>query len=482
MAVAVAAGPGAQLRVGTEVRAADHVAQRRPVGVIADGDREPRVVTVGGEQAPRRVVSRCVIADMAAAGQHLPGDLGGQVAEHHLGLGDAGRSATAAAFPAQQQRHRAQRPDPRRNVIGVNGDGVAEGVRVVGVGPQRGETRRRANQRSVAEPFGPRPAGPERRTVDDDDTGVDLPQRGVVHAKRFCHPGFEVTQYDVGSLHQTVGQRTAVVGTQVDSDRSLVAVTGGIGLRHPGQAGAQPVGKRRRLDLDDVGPQVGEKPAGVAADHDDTEVQYPQTVQRESTVTAGAHRRCGRVAAPRVIVRSRTRGAGAAPVDLDDAPRHRCAQAGTQFGFTEEAACVNLLGAQCLGQGQHRGRRHTVTLPGDFEFVAGFVGAELFDCGQQPRRCETFPQPVETRIGEFGGASHPLEHAPPLALCQQTDPHVTVLAFDDRVTLLFCGPIPALLADRHTGRRAARRAERRVECLHRALEYREVDALTDTAA
>ena len=42
----------------------------------------------------------------------------------------------------------------------------------------------------------------------------------------------------------------------------------------------QPVGVCRTLDLDDVGAQIGEQPAQLAAGDDDTQVQDPDAVKR----------------------------------------------------------------------------------------------------------------------------------------------------------------------------------------------------------
>ena len=308
----------------------------------------------------------------------------------------------------------------------------------------------------------------------------------VVHAERFGHPRLEVGQDHVAGACQPVRQLPSFGIRQVDADRPLVAVACGVRLGHRGQpADAQTVGVRGVLDLDHVGTQVPEQSPGVGTDHDHTQVEDADPLQRASLAASrptGQQRRRGEALSHTVARRSDVHRARAVPVDLTDPRRNRCPHAGGQVGLDEEAARAEVLGIERFGQRQHRRGGDSVILAARFQLGAGLVGAEPLDGLEQLRRVESLAQLVERGIGELLGAAHQREHAAPLPFRQDADANVAVLARDDGVALPFGVPVAELAGDRHARRCASRGAERRVEGLHRAVEHREIDEITLPAA
>ena len=85
-----------------------------------------------------------------AAGEVLCRDRRAEVAEHHLGLGDADRAAPCRALAPDQQGECAHRADPGADMVRVHGDRIAEAARLTGVHPLVRAARGGAHQRAVA--------------------------------------------------------------------------------------------------------------------------------------------------------------------------------------------------------------------------------------------------------------------------------------------------------------------------------------------
>ncbi len=371
----------------------------------------------------------------------------------------------------------AQDADPGADVVGVDGDGVAEGAGLPRVHPLGAEARRGADQRAVAQPPRPGPGRPEGGAVDDDDARVHVPQRLVVQAEGLDDPGLEVGQHDVGAGRQPADQLPALGVAQVDADRPLVAVPGRVALGHRRrQRAPRAVGEGRVLHLDDVGPEVAEDAAGVAADHDDPEVEHADAVQRQPRPAGAAPAEQGRLPQPggRSAL-SRGEGAGAGAVDLHHPRRHRHGQPRRQLGRAQEAARLDLVGHQRLVQGEDGRGGHPVLLARYLQVGPGLAGEEAADRRQQGGRLEPDQDAVVLGVGELLRLAHPGEHAPPLPRGEHADAHVAVGTGNDRVPLPGLRAAALLIAERDAGRGAAGDPERRVEGLGGPVEDGEVD-------
>ena len=123
-----------------------------------------------------------------------------------------------------------------------------------------------------------------------DQPGIVRGQRLVAEAKPVHRAGAEILDDDIGGARQPARRRLPVLGLQVERDALLVAVHRTeravvVGLApHPERIAAI-----RRLDLDDLGAQIGQQHAGewtadVAGEFEDL----------DAVKGAGVHGRCSR--------------------------------------------------------------------------------------------------------------------------------------------------------------------------------------------
>ena len=103
-----------------------------------------------------------------------------------------------------------------------------------------------------------------------------------------------VVHEQVGRGEEPVEGDAAVIGAQVEDDPALVAVdrrevgTAAVGrVAPPWRAPGAGLVARRRLDLDDVGAEVGEEHGGERAGQHPAEVDDPDAVERERLDHAG---------------------------------------------------------------------------------------------------------------------------------------------------------------------------------------------------
>ena len=95
----------------------------------------------------------------------------------------------------------------------------------------------------------------------------------------------------VGAIGQAVEQVAAGIGPQVDHDAALVAVDRAevgaapiLRLAPPRWSPAAALVAARRLELDDVRPQIGQQHGGERAGQDTRAVHDAQAVEREGSV------------------------------------------------------------------------------------------------------------------------------------------------------------------------------------------------------
>jgi hypothetical protein len=112
--------------------------------------------------------------------------------------------------------------------------------------------------------------------------------------------GEEVGDDDVGAGHELADERAALGVRQVDGERALAPVVeleGDVGVLHPvGRAGLAQLAPHavtaERLDLDDVGAEVGQERAAARCRHPVGDLDHRDVVERarHHAATSEAHR------------------------------------------------------------------------------------------------------------------------------------------------------------------------------------------------
>ena len=148
--------------------------ERRPLGVVADGDHAPLVVARARVHTPRRAERAPVALRVDRAGHEaLLEDELREVVDDRVGLRDADVTATAVADAGQ----RGERAEPRRELVGEEDRVLGEVALGVGIAPQR---RLRADAPRVrAEPAPPTPRSPvtEQLAAHHDDARIGVAER-----------------------------------------------------------------------------------------------------------------------------------------------------------------------------------------------------------------------------------------------------------------------------------------------------------------
>ena len=117
----------------------------------------------------------------------------------------------------------------------------------------------------------PRTAGAEAADRGVDEAWIELACLLVTEAEARHHAGPEVLDQHVGRGHEFAGGGAAVLGLEIEHAAALAAVP-----EAPGGMPAERV-PRGRLDLDDLGPVVGEDHAGEVAVHAPREVEHAES-------------------------------------------------------------------------------------------------------------------------------------------------------------------------------------------------------------
>ena len=193
-------------------------------------------------------------------------------------------------LPGQQRRKDADgREQPGDDVADSDADLGGSAAIDVGVARDRHEPADRLDHEVVAGPIGRRPGGPVAADREMDELGVDGVERLVIEAEPREPAGPEVLDEHVGVLERPAQDRPAVVRAQVEAERALVAVDREEIGRGPSAGGRIPHPRRSpaagritlgRLDLDDVGTEVGEDHRAVRAGEDGREVDDADPAER----------------------------------------------------------------------------------------------------------------------------------------------------------------------------------------------------------
>ncbi len=265
-----------EARVERELRDPHRRAEADELPIRADGDRD---LPVGGRErlvrddvrvgvaAPRRRRARHerVLGLVHEAGE-------GRFEDRHVDPLPAPGGRTARPVAAKERAEDADRAEqPGQDVRDRHADLARMAAVGVGEAGDRHEARLGLEHEVVAGAVGPGPGRAVAADAEVDERRVDLGQGRVVEAEPVEPADAEVLDEHVGAPQEAPQHGRAVGCLEVEPDRALVAVDrevvrGGPGIVRPGQSRADPWRAPRprpvpvgRLDLDHVGPEVGEE-------------------------------------------------------------------------------------------------------------------------------------------------------------------------------------------------------------------------------
>ena len=206
----------------------------------------------------------------------------------------AGPSRRAAGRGARRAWRR-RRGTPRTPTTARRAAGSAPAARPGIAGDHRQHPAAGERHEVPAGTVGQRPGAAERRDVRDHEPGVDglgRGQCGVVEVGR----AVATADHDVGGGQQPVERGPSVRRRRIDEDRPLAAVEvrrsrAALGTRSTAEV--RPDAPQwvavRSLDLDDVGPEIGEQPPGIGGGERVAVLDHPDAGQRRRPVAAGGH-------------------------------------------------------------------------------------------------------------------------------------------------------------------------------------------------
>ena len=290
-------------------RPVDRRAQQPPHGLGRGGDGTVAVggaVHVKGGDVVEGVARRGIVA-----AEVVPARLGRLTEGHHrVDHGHVEELALAGGPGVQHCGHQAQRGHQPRDEVADQRSGPQ---RVLGVGPGGGDHPAHGLGDHVVGRPGGVGAGTGPGVAEAADGGVH--QAGVAgpagvpaHPEAVEDSAAQVLHQAVGGLDQLQEHLPVLVGGEVEHDGALVAVAVGetaavepfvvLGQERRGEAGQLAL---RRLDLDDVGPEVGQHHRRVRPGCGMGHVDDADADQRSAgPARLVAHRR--NVAAPRIRI------------------------------------------------------------------------------------------------------------------------------------------------------------------------------------
>ena len=236
---------------------------RLAVGSAGDG-------VVPSVEIPRPVVAREVVARLVVG------------IDEGLGHGDVEVLAGAGVLPLiERGQHRGHRDEP-----GVEVTVLVDLLERLGLPETRGQldgARHGVHHGGVGPAMGPRPGLAEPGDGAEHQPGVAGRQLLIRQPVTGHDAGSVVLQQHVGPVGQRGHQLGGTLGLEVDTDVALARV-------HVAERDPDAVGVHRRdrpgevarggLDLDDVGPQVGQHPSAYRSGENPGEVHHPDAVER----------------------------------------------------------------------------------------------------------------------------------------------------------------------------------------------------------
>ena len=172
----------------------------------------------------------------------------------------------AAAFALEQRAENAVAGVDSGHVVGDRGAGD---LRVVGVEKHAGDAGQRLGHRIVGGPVAIRAVLAEAGDRAVDQLRVGRGQRLRRETQPLHHAGAEILDQHVGGRRQLQQDAPARPGPQIEGEAPLVAVEGAeMRAIGPASPAAEHVAAVGLLDLDDLGPEIGEHlPAQRPGDH-----------------------------------------------------------------------------------------------------------------------------------------------------------------------------------------------------------------------
>ena len=172
-------------------------------------------------------------------------------------------------------------------------DGLAhDGGRAIGLARGLHEAAHGLHDDVVGRPVGQRPGLAEARDADIDQARIECPQLACADAQALGHAGAEVLHHHVGLGGHLADQGHGLGVLEVQHQALLVAVhhreQRAFAVVH-GADGAVVVALRR-LDLDDLGAQVGQQGRGQRPGQHAREVEDAHAVQRAGGTGRGGGR------------------------------------------------------------------------------------------------------------------------------------------------------------------------------------------------
>ena len=268
-----------EARIGTEVAAPHGADQTLPGRPVVGGDQHIAVA--------RRVQAvRCHVGQVRPlAGRHMAQLLEGRhEALHHRERGlvqcRVHQLAAAAGLAVEQRHHGAERAVHRGQIVGGSqGDAAGRPVRVAGQLADAGEG---VADRPVAGPRGVRAGLAVAADAHHHQAGVERLHRVPAEAQALHHAGPVVLDQDIGVRQQPGEHLLAGRLLEIDRDAALAALDRHRLQRHA--VGEQAHLAHRvalgRLDLDDLGAEVGQQPATGRAGEGVAQLDHAHAGQR----------------------------------------------------------------------------------------------------------------------------------------------------------------------------------------------------------
>ena len=252
------------------------------VGRGGDGDPFPVGAAIGAARhgiGDARAQPRLDVAQMREGGDQRPHDL-----EHGVQKADVDHLALAGLLGMAERGEDAEGAHQGRHLVGQR-DGRQQRS-ALGLAEQSREAAEGLGDGGEAGMLGIGPVLAEAAHPQDDELRI-RPQQILAAETQ----GLELSRPHVLDQHIRLGQkrpkaRPAGVGFQIQGDRELVAVEElpeiGIGLARPRPAHAPGRIAARRLDLDDLRPEIGEIFARPGAGDDGRQLDHANAGERSS--------------------------------------------------------------------------------------------------------------------------------------------------------------------------------------------------------
>ncbi len=143
-------------------------------------------------------------------------------------------------------------------------------------------SRRGLHDGRVGRILGGGPGLPEPGYGAVNDIGPDRPDLRMIESQARHHAGPGILHHHVTMLREIAHDGPALVRLQVDSEAVLAAIE--VAIDHAFAVtngnGAPVLFPGRRLDLDDLRPQVGQLARAIGSGHHGREIQYPDAVEK----------------------------------------------------------------------------------------------------------------------------------------------------------------------------------------------------------